>query len=540
MAAGSGEKDPERSQSAAYRRERKTRRLLTERRRHQFTLAGVIGLLSGLLAVLFQWAIYWAESLRGMLVDWLAASPVPAWLVLPVVCGLLGLAAGALLKLAPEASGSGIPHVKAVLLRLKPFRWMRVILVKLSGGLAAMAAGLSLGREGPTVQMGAAVGEGVAKYLKASRKSESQLISAGAGSGLAAAFNAPLSGFIFVIEELQRELSPLTYGTALIASVVGNIVARLLTGQIPSFTIESHPTPSLWALPVAVVIGVAGAGVGVLWNKGIIASSTWFRRLPSISQMWKVAAVAAVAGLVVVLMPLAAGSGHHTAQDILRGEFNGLQWMPFLFWLLVVKFGLSLLSYGSGAPGGIFAPMLVVGAIVGQLCGQGAASLFPSLGLEPQAVAILGMAALFAASVRAPLTAVVLIMEMTANFEILLFLLLASFTAALLAERWRGKPIYEELLAADLKRDKPDDTPEPGEPMLEDWVVEHGSPLEGTLLKDAGFPPGCLVVTIKRHGEEMVPSGQAVFQRGDEVTLVISGAAHRQMHSIHERFMSEH
>ncbi len=535
-----GALDPEQSESAAYRREQKQRRILTERRRQQYALAAVIGVFSGLIAVVFQWSIYGIETGRTMLLEFVRTTPVPDYVVLPVLCAALGLGAGWLTtRFAPEAAGSGIPHVKAVLLRLRPFRWLRVIGVKLVGGLMALGAGLSLGREGPTVQMGAAVAEGLARKLHVSKRAESQLVSAGAGAGLSAAFNAPLSGFFFVIEELQRELSPLTYGTALVASVVGNVIARLMTGQLPSFVVGSHPTPPLSALPVALVIGLVCGLIGLLFNRGLIGSLTVFQKIPKLKPKHRPALMGLIGGLILVWMPLAAGGGHHAAEMVISGEFNGMQFLPFLFWLLVLKFLFTAFSYGSGAPGGIFAPMLVIGALVGQLCGQLSIAAFPSIGIEASAMAMIGMAALFSASVRAPLTGVILIMEMTANYDLLLFLLLACFTAAVTSEALRGKPIYEELLARDLRRD-PDIEIHEDEPVLEDLVVEHGSPVESQALKDVGLPTGCLIVTLKRHGSEIVPSGQTVLQRGDEVTVVIAGAALKKMAEIVDQFRSSH
>jgi CIC family chloride channel protein len=415
-----------------------------------------------------------------------------------------------------------------------------VIAVKLSGGLLALGAGLSLGREGPTVQMGAAVGEGVAKVMHASKRSETHLVSCGAGAGLAAAFNAPLSGFLFVIEELQRELSPLTYGTALIASVFANVVARLLAGnQLPSFnalTIDGAPPLSgIW---IPVLLGAVCGGVGVLWNSSLIKSLNIFQSITWLKPKMRPALAGLIGGIVILFMPMAAGGGHHAAEQILSGHLEVQNAMTFLVWLLVIKFFFSAISYGSGAPGGIFAPMLVVGALVGYLSGH---LIEPWSHIQPEIFAMIGMAALFSASVRAPLTGVILIVEMTANYDLLLYLLLACFAAATTAEAMKGKPIYEALLARDLRRTSDEQVEfHEDEPMLEDIVVEAGSKLDGKLLKDAGFPNGCLVVTLKRTGSEMVPSGATKLMRGDEVTVVVAGAALKKMAEIHGKFSAGH
>jgi len=218
--------------------------LLRERRQYHFLRDALVGLLAGIAAVLFQAALFYTEGLRNPLLSWLRMFPYWGWMVLPVIGAGMGALAGYITsRFAPEASGSGIPHVKAVLLQLRPMRWQRILPVKFIGGVLAIGAGFSLGREGPTVQMGAAIGKMLSHVLKVPKRSRSQLVAAGAG--LAAAFNAPLAGFIFAIEELQREMSPLTYGTALIAAAVGDIVTRTFTGQLPSFHISGYSTPPL-------------------------------------------------------------------------------------------------------------------------------------------------------------------------------------------------------------------------------------------------------------------------------------------------------
>ena len=177
-----GDLDPDERSEVAYKRERRTRRILSERRNTQFARAAVIGVAAGLIAVLFQYAVFGVEELRTFVRALMVENDLPGWAVLPVIGGVVGLFAGWVVqKFAPETSGSGIPHVKAVLLHLREMHWVRVILVKFAGGVAALGSGLSLGREGPTVQMGAAVGKGFAKIVDAPRRQESQLIAGGAG-----------------------------------------------------------------------------------------------------------------------------------------------------------------------------------------------------------------------------------------------------------------------------------------------------------------------------------------------------------------------
>jgi len=333
--------------------------MLREHRQYHFLRAAIVGLLAGMAAVLFQAALFYTEGFRYTLLSWLRAFPTWGWIVLPIIGAVMGGLAGFITsKYAPETSGSGIPHVKAVLLQLRPMRWQRILPVKFIGGILAIGAGFSLGREGPTVQMGAGVGKMLSQLLNVPKRSRSQLVAAGAGAGLAAAFNAPLAGFIFTIEELQREMSPLTYGTALIAAVVGDIVTRTFTGQLPSFHISGYPIPPLAALPLFAVLGVLCGVMGVLFNRSLLRSlrlSHSLKRWPA----WRRAAlVGVIVGLLAWWLPSSIGGGHSTAELVLRGQsytllaghMTLLKLVGFLSLLLVVKFVLTIISYSTGDP----------------------------------------------------------------------------------------------------------------------------------------------------------------------------------------------
>lgn len=496
--------------------------LVRERRKVQFARAALVGLAAGLLAVGFQRALWLAEQCRSTLLAWLRQFPTWGWLVLPLLAAALGaLASWITVRRAPEASGSGIPHVKGVLLHVRALRWRQLLPVKFLAGVLAIGAGFSLGREGPSVQMGAAAGDLIGDVLHAPRRERRHLIACGSGAGLAAAFNAPLAGFIFVIEELQRELSTVTYGTALIAAVVADVLTRACTGQLPSFHVTGYPMPPLSALPLFALLGLAAGVVGVGFNRGLLATLSAFHRWNRLPPWGRAALVGALVGLVGWWMPEALGGGHHTAEALLRGEYNSASLVRFLLPLLAVKMALTLLSYATGVPGGIFAPLLVLGALVGLITGNLSTLAFPALAPTPAAFAVVGMAATFTAIVRAPLTGVVLILEMTNNYGQLLPLLVACLLAYLVAERLRSAPVYEALLEYDLAR-KGVNTAH-SEPLLLEMVVEPDSPLAGRRVRAAGFPPGCLLVTIRRAGAEIVPSGDTLLEPGDHLTVVISG-----------------
>ncbi|MBI4717494.1 MAG: chloride channel protein [Planctomycetes bacterium] len=226
-------------------------------RHTHFVRTAVVGLCAGLLAVGFRRALALAEAEREHLLSILHGYPSWGWMVLPTI----GLSVGGLvgwitIRYAPEAAGSGIPHLKGALLHVRNLEWRRLIPVKFVGGVLGIGAGLSLGREGPTVQMGAAVARALAGPLGTPPGDLPQLLSAGAGAGLAAAFNAPLAGLIFVVEELHRELSSRTAAGALIAAVCATVVAQGMAGDSPAFEAHIRSAVPLTAIPLVVIVGV--------------------------------------------------------------------------------------------------------------------------------------------------------------------------------------------------------------------------------------------------------------------------------------------
>lgn len=486
--------------------------------------AAVVGVLAGLLAVAFRWELNHSEHSRLDLINWLHTLPhakLWAWSVLPAIGLVVGSVVGwCVVRYAPDSSGSGIPHLKGVLLHVRTMRWKRLLPVKFFGGVLGIGAGLSLGREGPTVQMGAAVARAVADVLKVPSRAVPQLLSCGAGAGLAAAFNAPLAGFLFVLEELHREMSARTFAGALVATLAADIVARALAGEATSFAIRGYPAIPLEALPIAAFIGLSVGALGVVFNRALLASSAAAIRVTAVPRWIMPGIACAICGLVAWWWPEAVGGGHKTAESLLTGHMDiGI---ALLAMLLALKFLLTLISYASGAPGGIFAPMLLLGAIAGAIIGDAVTRVFPSLEPHSTAFAILGMAAFFTGSVRVPLTGIVLIVEMTGNYQQLLALGIACLIADLTAGVLKGKPVYEELLEADLKR-RPvkGATVESAEPRAVYVGVQRGSAMEGKMVRECGLPRGCLVVAVERGGRELLPEARLVLHPGDHLSILV-------------------
>ena len=411
------------------------------KRRHILGKSLLVGLVAGGLASAFRLALMQAEQFRLAHAD--QGMAVAAIAIAIATLGG-GIAVWLVRRLAPEASGSGIPHLKAVVLGRTTFRWRALLPVKFFAGLIAIGGGFALGREGPTVQMGGATGFGVAEALrvKAGEGERKALVSAGAGAGLAAAFNAPLSGMVFVLEELHGVLTPVVFVASFLASVVADVVARVLTGNMPVFILPPIAPPSLTVLPLAALLGVLLGFAGVAFNRGLLASVAFFGRIRRLPPFLVGAAVGLCVGAIGVFWPELVGSGFSIAERALTGNL-GLAWLPCLF---LARFALTLVCYGSGAAGGIFGPLLVLGSLAGLGVGLIGHAVLPTWIPEPAFFAVLGMGALLAAVVRAPLTGIVLMVELTGQYNIMLPLLTACLCAYGVAEALGEKPIYEALL----------------------------------------------------------------------------------------------
>ncbi len=485
-----------------------------------FARTAVVGVCAGLLAVGFRRALAFAESERESLLADLHTYPVWGWAILPIIGLLVGSLVGWItLGFSPEAAGSGIPHLKGALIHLRTLEWKRLIPVKFIGGVLGIGAGLSLGREGPTVQIGGAAARALAGPLRTPSADIPQLFSAGAGAGLAAAFNAPLAGLIFVVEELHRELSSRTAAGALIAAVCATVVTQGLAGDIPAFEARNLTAIPLAALPLVVVVGAIGGLGGALFNKSILTAQGWVQLLHRIPR-WMLPGIAGLAiGLAAWWVPGVAGGGHVIAEHLLSGTFQG--GLALLVLLVFAKFLATTLSYASGAPGGIFAPMLLLGALVGTAIARLTAGVFPSLAIQPQVLAVLGMAAFFVGSVRAPLTGIVLISELTGGYQLLFPICVASLAAYLAAESLRSRPIYDALLEADLARSG--HGPARVEPRTIYIGVQRGAPLAHIAIAKAGLPHGCLVTAVERSGQTLIPTADTVFLPGDHVSILAPG-----------------
>lgn len=508
----------------------------------------VIGLITGALISLFRSMLTGAERLRGVMVAYAHGGAGHAAIVALILIAVAAVIT-VLLIAEPDIAGSGIPQVESELRGQKDMNWLRVVIGKMAGCALAIGGGLALGREGPSIQIGAMVGKGFAKARRSLLTEERLLLTCGAGAGLSAAFGAPLAGAIFSLEELHRNFSAEVLLTTMAAAAASDFVAANILGLDPVFSLavdSGLPLRYYWAVVIlAVILGAFGAfynrtiafmqdlseRIGKMFAELICRIS---RRRPALIKdglhptifasraavFGRLIAAFALAYALIFICPEVLGSGSGLVGRISSGEFA----IGTLALLLLVKFLFSTASFGSGSPGGIFLPLLVLGAMSGGLY----AEILGRTGTDSYITAfvVIGMASYFAAIVRAPVTGVVLITEMTGSFTTLLPLVLASLVAYLTAEALGARPIYTQLLERNLGRGTGSVKRGGRRPSLRarktviDAEVHVGSRMDGGHVADFGLPLGTLIISVVREGIEIIPDGNTILRAGDELEIL--------------------
>lgn len=400
--------------------------------------ACLIGIVSGLAAVLLGQGVGWLGGWRQH-----TTNLFPASIILP----LIGLGGGCLAgwlvdRFAPAASGSGMSEVKAVLAAVPMPLNLRIAIVKLISAILVLGSGMPLGREGPTVQIGAALAAQLSRWFPTSPDHRRQLIAAGAGAGLAAAFDAPIAGVLFVVEELLQDVSGITLGTAILSSFIASVVARIYGTHSLDLDLRLESSNTSFAageIPFYLILGILAGLLGVVFNRGVLQSLNFNCRVLRVSLPWRVGLAGLVAGFVLVLLPDFRDNAG-LRQILLAGEAD---WQQVALAFLL-QFLLILITYGSGAPGGLLVPSLVLGAALGYLIGVWEHSW---LGFGTATTyARAGMGAFFSAVARVPITGIIIVFEMTTDFNLVLPLMIGSVTAYLVAESISAGSLYDLLL----------------------------------------------------------------------------------------------
>ena len=406
------------------------------------TASVVAGVVIGVVGGAFRWCLEHAEHLRDQLVYWSHGNPYIGWIV-PAAAALVAVAVARLLviKLAPEAAGSGIHRVEAVMAgEIEPERDM-VLPVKFVGGLLSIGSGMALGREGPTVQMGSTIARLVASLIVREKDDEKVVLAAGAGAGLAVAFNAPIGGSVFVFEELTSSFTPwLLVATLSAASFAVAVMRWMIGNQYVFFVLPGNligGSIDWWFLVLGGLLGAVGAAYNYVSLRFLDVAE----KMSKYPAVLRAGLVGAVVGLVAFFAPAIVGSGDTLTQSILSGRVP-LRALGFVF---LLRFVLGPWSYAAETPGGMFAPLLLLGTAFGALFGGVIHHFVPTLTATNLEFAIVGMVAMFAASVRAPLTGIVLAVEMTGRGDLTLAMLGAALGAMLVALLLKSPPIYTSL-----------------------------------------------------------------------------------------------
>lgn len=424
----------------------KTGYFLQEIARSKIILQAVmVGLISGLLVVFFKVSI---NKLFEFIQNFISQFDLShKLLIFPLITTLGGLISGVLVfKFAPETKGSGIPFVKMVMARMGNITRVRTIVVKFLAGVAGIGTGLSLGREGPSVQLGAGAGSLVGKIFKMKGTDQGKLIAAGAGSAIGATFNAPIAGTIFVLEELVNKFSASLLFPVLVATVTASSVARHFLGNNPSFTIPyiTHDL-SFEGISVCIILGIVAGFLGVAFAKIIYKNNEFFEKMDKIPNWLKPAIAGFGIGVIGIFIPYVLGSGNLSVDLLLQHKLA----LSVVVLVFAVKFFVTPFCFGSGAAGGIFLPMLMLGSFLGYIV----ASIFNMFGFHVDVVvmAMIGMGAFLASVARTPITAVVMVFEMTAGYTHILPIMLSAAIADLIAEKLNHRPIYASLVVNQVK-----------------------------------------------------------------------------------------
>ncbi len=470
----------------------------------------LVGVLAGVVACAYRWVLGKAEEVCFYFYGFLRGN-MRLFPVAIVILGVLGYLTGVLVSKFKMISGSGIPQVKGIILGYFKHNWFATLIAKFIGGTLSILAGLSLGREGPSVQLGACIGEGIGEKFSHSRTEKRTLIASGASAGLAAAFNAPLAGAVFSLEEIFKYFSPAILLSAITSAVAADFVSKIIFGLKPVFDFEvkgSIPLSNYWLL---IILGALLGCAGAVYNFVLVRTQKLYKKIPQKYAKLRILIPFVLAGCLGIIFPFALCGGHAAIEklDLSSGVF-------FLLLLLVVKFIFSMISFGSGAPGGIFFPLLVMGALIG--------AVFGSISIDFCGVdsglfynfIILSMAGFFTAIVKAPITGIILLTEMTGSFNHLLSLSMVSLIAYIVSDLLKSAPIYETLLENQiLQSEQNGETKDHNEKTTIEMVVQIGSVCENKLVKEINIPPNCLLVSVKRGGKNLIPKGDTKILAGD-------------------------
>jgi len=462
---------------------------------------------------------------------------------------LLGLAIQFMLSKYPLISGSGIPQVSGLLTKKVKFKWLGELITKFVGGILAIGAGMSMGREGPSVHLGALVGSGIKKLTRRSEVEEKYLVTCGASAGISSTFNAPLAGVIFSLEEIHKFFSPLLLICVMVASGTSNFVSRMILGSHTSFQynfILPKDIPYYVIALVTVVFCIVITITGRAFSYFLLLIQKYYRKI-NLNNYVKMSIFMVIAYIVAVFFSDITGGGHELIEEM----FGKNVMLKTIIVILILKFFYTMLCYATSAPGGIFLPMLVIGALTGKVYGEVLNHYFSIPNEIIVHFMLLGMAAYFTAVVRAPITGITLILEMTGNFSYLYMLIVVCTITYIFTELLKMEPIYERLYLNMFQKQILEENEENEKiqkhvkrlEILEKWrknkkfgigvrpdvkdkivtlliPVGANSEFDNKLVKDLKLPENLLIVSVRKSGKDTIARGDTPIQSGNQLVII--------------------
>ena len=494
----------------------KTLKSVSENPKYIFrlTIQGImVGVFAGLMVCLYRYLLYGSEY---VLRDYLSIIHGNVFYIILffIALAIMGLLVDFLTKWEVDSDGSGIPQIYAEVKGHMEANWVKVLFSKIVSGVLTALGGLSLGPEGPSVQIGGMVGKGVARLFNGSKTDELRLILVGSAVGITAAFNAPLAGVLFVLEEINHGFDKTLVFIALVSAIVSDFISKVIFGQSTALTFPIHNIPlnDYWIL---IILGVIIGLLGYVYNIGMIKSSDLVNSL-KIPSWLKFVLVFMMSGVVALTIPEISDGGHFML-DMLDVAMPSL---GVLILLLVLKYLFSMFSFSSGAPGGIFLPILVLGAYIGAVFGS---VVVPVFGLEQTLVykfVVISMAGFFAATVRSPITGVVLIAEMCGSTESLIAMVIVSLIAYVVPTLLGNEPIDESLYDRLLLNKNREFVKKPSNHVLSEYLVPLDCNYINFKIKDIPFPKNAIVVSVIRNGKYVIPTEDFNIKYGDQIHIL--------------------
>lgn len=481
----------------------------------------VIGVAVGLVASVFRLAIQDVLVLTKL--AFLFFHQQPLWLLAWVAVTVpLALFLGRMAQKNPNIKGSGIPQVEGQLTGQFDEQWWPVLWRKFFGGILSIGPGLFLGREGPSIQVGATVGQGIVEGREKKKLTAIERrvgIASGAAAGLSAAFNAPIASSMFVLEEVYHNFSPLVWLSVFISSISANFVSMQFFGLKPDLDLPHEMYFPVNQYGYLLLLGLFLGILGRLYQYVILRLGTWSRKVTWFKPAWYPVIPFLLVIPIAWWWPNTLGGGN----GLIISLTNLPTSVSLFLWLFVLRFVFSMISYGSELPGGIFLPILTLGAVLGGLY----CVILIHLGLIPARFlanyVIYAMAGYFACISKAPFTAILLITEMVGSLAHLMPLAVVAVVAYLVVDVLGGAPVYTAMFESFIHR-QPHQSLEGITQMT--TTIYAGTALDGVLVKDYPWPPSCLILMVYRGEEEIVPHGDTRLQVGDTLVIQLTGASH--------------